>query len=576
MPVGHGPPQYPVISAASADDTGAGEVFPRAVAATVPTDQLVAPVGVRVLSTDCDVVVVGAGPTGLTTALLLAHQGVACTVLERRTAPSRTPRARAVTLRTMEVLRGLGLADEVTAAAVASERTGLPFTFARTLAQAAPAQTTTMFRRGPRAEQSPCTTVMCPQDIVEHILLARIATTHSIRLRRGVEVRGVDVHGDEVLVQTADDNPLLTRYVVAADGASSPVRRACGPPAGPNEETGVAAGPAVANTLVLFEADLTELVAELGSTIYFLDHESVRGYLQPTAQPHQWTFNQLHENREPLARTDPAAAVRRVLGLDVTVRVLETTEWTMRSVVAPWFQHGPVLLAGDAAHVVSPFSGSGMNLGVQDAANLAWKLAAVLQGRAGPGLLATYEEERRPAALWNIEEDRRNVSTVRDDKKWRRWKVELPRRRTKDGLLLGYRYRSRAVLPDEGPRPPDPNYTQYVPSARPGDRAPHCWLDDHHTSTLDLHRDGFALVGPDPIWAQHTAAAAATLDLPVAALAPTTEATARAHLAGIYNLSRGAVLVRPDGHVGWRCTDPPPNPPGAIATAIRTILKGAD
>jgi putative polyketide hydroxylase len=522
------------------------------------------------MTTDADVVVVGAGPTGLMMALLLAHHGVACTILERSAAPSRTPRARAVTLRTMEVFRILGLDDEVTAAAIASEATGLPFTFARTLAEAKPARTTTMVRRGTRAEHSPCTTVMCPQDVVERILLTRVATTPSIRLRRGVDVRGVAVQGDQVLVHPLEGKGLAARYVVGADGVSSAVRRGWDTP-----EKKADGSDGIANTLVLFEADLTEFVAEVNSTIYFLDHNGVRGYLQPTAQPHRWTFNQLHDDPSPLAQTDPAAALHHVLGADsavVGVRVLETTEWTMRSAVAPWFQRGPVFLAGDAAHVVSPFSGSGLNLGVQDAANLAWKLAAVLRGYAGPGLLSSYEEERRPVALRNVEEDRRNISSVQHDRGWRRWSVELPRRRTKDGLLLGYRYRSKAVLLDDDPDLPEPDYTHYVPSARPGDRAPHCWLDDHKTSTVDLHRHGFALLGPDPIWAEHAAEAARVLQLPVAALPATTGARARAHLAEVYHLDRGAVLVRPDGHIGWRCTDPPPHAGRVVTSAIHTIL----
>lgn len=524
------------------------------------------------MNTDADVVIVGAGPTGLMMALLLAHHGVACTVLERSTVPSQTPRARAVTLRTMEVLRVLGLDDEVAAAAMANEQTGLGFTFARTLAQAQPAQTTTMVRRGIRAEYSPCTTVMCPQDVVERILLTRTVATPLIQLRRGVQVHRVDVHNDKVTVHTLDDPPLRARYAIGADGASSLVRRSCGPAEKPDGAAHSVTGPTVANTLVLFEADLTELVAALHSTIYFLDHNGVRGYLQPTAQPHRWTFNQLHDNQSPLAQADPAAAVQQVLGTTVPVRVLETTEWTMRSAVAPWFQHGPVFLAGDAAHVVSPFSGSGMNLGAQDVANLAWKLAAVLHGHAGPTLLSTYEPERRPVALRNVEEDRRNVSIVHNDSGWRRWSTELPRRRAKDGLLLGYRYRSTAVLVDEGRWPSESDYTHYLPSARPGDRAPHCWLDDHHTSTVDLVRHGFALLAPDPVWAQHAARAATLLNLPMTALPATTTAATRAHLAELYQLNGGAVLIRPDGHICWRCDEAPHDPARTIVTALRTIL----
>jgi putative polyketide hydroxylase len=526
------------------------------------------------MNTDADVVIVGAGPTGLIMALLLAHHGVACTVLERSTVPSRTPRARAVTLRTMEVFRILGLDHEVADAAMASEQTGLPFTFARTLAEAQPAQTTTMFRRGTRAEHSPCTTVMCPQDVVERILLTRAAATPLIQLKRGVQVHDVNVRNDKLAVHTVDDAaPLFARYVIGADGASSLIRRTCGPVEKSDGAGHWVAGPTVANTLVLFEADLTKFIAALNSAIYFLDHNGVRGYLQPTAQPHRWTFNQLHDDQSPLAQADPAAAVQQIVGTTISVRILETTEWTMRSAVAAWFQHGPVFLAGDAAHMVSPFSGSGMNLGAQDAANLAWKLAAVLRGHAVPTLLSTYEPERRPVALRNVEEDRRNVSIVHRDNGWRRWSTELPQRRTKDGLLLGYRYRSTAVLLDEGPRPPESDYTHYVPSAQPGDRTPHCWLDDdHRISTIDLPRHGFALLAPDPVWAQHATEAATALNLPVTPLPTTTTAAARAHLAKLYQLDRGAVLIRPDGHICWRCDEPLPNPARAIVTALQTIL----
>ncbi|WP_406863622.1 FAD-dependent monooxygenase [Streptomyces sp. HUAS MG47] len=517
------------------------------------------------------VLIVGAGPTGLALALLLEQSGVPALLVERRTEPSLLPRARAVNTRTMEILRHLGVADEIRAAALGQERAGLPFAFARTLdsLHAPDALLARSVVAGRRAAHSPCATVICPQDAVEEILRRRLPPD---RIRRGTTLTALEQDDDHVTVTlTAPDGTPERRrchYVVGCDGAHSAVRAALGLALR-------GGGPTAENRHILFEAPLAPLFGDRPAGITFLHADGVRGYLQPTRQPDRWTFNRI---LDPGAGTRPHdtpadVVVRAVVGRpDLPVTILGEGPWTSRSQVAARMSAGRAFLAGDAAHLVTPFSGSGLNLGVQDAHNLAWKLAAVLHGRAGPGLLDTYDSERRPVAEWVVREDRANNADAVTTGDWDRWRVELPGRRVKDGLILGHHYERGALLPDGTP-PPDTGdpYTHYAPTARPGHRAPHHPMGpDGQGSLLDLFGTApVLLAGPDGgPWAAAAARTAARLRVPL-----------RAHVLGggsgeiagtwtdLYGITpSGAVLVRPDGHVAWRT-------PGSVAHADDTLLK---
>jgi hypothetical protein len=278
-------------------------------------------------------------------------------------------------------------------------------------------------------------------------------------------------------------------------------------------------------------------------------------------------------------------ALRRAMGGDFDYEILSVMRWVRRELVADRYGAERVFIAGDAAHLMSPTGGFGMNTGIQDAVDLGWKLAAAVQGWAGSGLLRSYESERQPVAVRNVTEASSNLGRMLSTRQRRpppeifqagsagdaarvdygRWFSETMRHEWFTiGFHLGYRYDdSPIIVPDGTPAPPLPTST-YVQSARPGARAPHAWLPDG-CSTLDLFGRGFVLLrlGPDAPSGDGIRSAASAAGVPLEVV--------EIDLAEVNELyARRLVLVRPDGHVAWRADEEP-----ADARALIEVVRGA-
>ena len=271
---------------------------------------------------------------------------------------------------------------------------------------------------------------------------------------------------------------------------------------------------------------------------------------------------------DPLSRADAAFLLEKLAGGPFTYEMLNVSPWQRRDHVARRYGEGRVFIAGDAAHECSPTGGIGMHTGLEEAVNLGWKLAAMVDGWGGPALLSSYEIERRPIAVRNVELATRSFNAIAAIPGWRdgqaQWNPDVAWVSIPEHLKLNICYEDSPIcVPDGSPAPPgEPK--QFVPTTRPGVRAPHAWLDDGR-STLDLFGDGFVLLRlgahpPDPApWHD----AASTHGVPLRAVA-----IAEANIAALYETR--LVLVRPDGHVAWRGNECP-----ADAAAIVQRLRGA-
>lgn len=528
------------------------------------------------------VLVAGAGLAGLCTALFLSWHEVPCLVVERHRGISPHPRARGINPRAMELMRSVGLEEEVRAtesARALARNTGV--LAAQSLAGhqlGALHEQYFMDVRTDLSALSPSGWCLCHQDEFEPVVRRRAEElgarfSYFTELESfeqgtdGVTARLRDRESGEVRTVTAD-------YLVGADGPASPVREALG--------IGVEGPGTTGHFLnIHFEADLAEELGERRFIMCYTFNDVVRGALMPLDNARRWLLHVVFDpaTEDVASFTDERCRelVRAAAGVpELEVKVLGAIPWEAAGRTATAFGAGRVFLVGDAAHVMPPSGAFGSNTGVQDAHNLAWKLAAVLRGEAGTGLLDSFDAERRPVCAATVEQ-----AVLRSQDRPRLAAKEPapanPAIHADTEIWFGWQYRSGAVLPTPGDSVPDGVWNG-APRGLPGTRAPHVVLlqDGREVSTLDLFtRAPVLLAGPEAgPWADAARAAAdragVTLDVLRIGdgLRDPSGGWAEAYGVG----ADGAVLVRPDGVVAWRSPAARDEPGAVLDDVLKALL----
>jgi putative polyketide hydroxylase len=519
------------------------------------------------------VLVVGAGAAGLATSALLARYGVRSLLVEKRREVFIYPKARNLSFRSLEILRGLRLSDEVHA--VAEGVSGMAVKPTLNSAEQAPAMDVDAIF-APFASLSPEPPGQyCPQSRLEPMLLAETRRQGS-EVRYGTELVsfGQDDTGVTVVVRDRDSGKtesVRADYLVAADGVHSPTRDWLGV-----TTSGYGALP-IFVIFVYFKAPWRKFVPDLGDGDgvqvknadvegIFLVVEDDLGMFITTYLPREG------ESAEQFTPERCAELLTQAIGQRIDTQIIEVASWQPYERVADQFQCGRVFLVGDAAHTMPPFKAGGANTAIQSADNLAWKLAAVLNGRAEPALLSTYHTERHPVGRFNARQSLTGPSLallrLDDDRPQLPPEEEAPM----FALLAGYQYRSAAVVSDEPPRT-DPDAVSLVDELRgqAGTRVPHVWVryEGERVSTLDLLGPWFTVLTGDERWRLAVTSVSAALDIPIAMHCVGDAAWAAA--TGLE--PGGALLVRPDAFVAWRVEALPEEPESELRQVLAAILS---
>ncbi|HXJ02453.1 MAG TPA: FAD-dependent oxidoreductase [Micropepsaceae bacterium] len=528
------------------------------------------------------VLIVGAGPVGLALAGDLGWRGIPCTLIEKSDGTITQPKMDLVGVRTMEFCRRWGIADWV-------RQCPYPRDYRQDYIWVS-AVTGYEFGREPFPTlagepcplQSPEKRERCPQDMFDPILARFARSFPHVTLRYGEELTGFeqDETGVRARITTAGgEETIEADYLIGTDGAASTVRSKLDIPMSGN--------PALTYTTnAIFRCPGFNTLHDKGEFYRFIviRPEGTFATIVAINGRDRFRFSIVgSEEKRKHSEAEIRAAIVTAVGRDFDFEVLSIMPWVRRELVADSYGTSRVFIAGDAAHLTSPTGGFGMNMGIQDAVDLGWKLEAALRGWGGAHLLQSYETERRPVAIRNVREASGNLRRMltpraakpppeafepgdagnRARESFGRAYTEMMRREWFSiGIHLGYRYEgSPLIVADGTPEPPD-TVTDYEQTARPGHRAPHAWLGDGR-STLDLFGRGFVLLrlGDDPPNTNALVHAANAAGVPLEIFD-----IASPDIAALYE--NRLVLVRPDGMVAWRANALPAEP-GDIVDAVR-------
>jgi 2,4-dichlorophenol 6-monooxygenase len=579
---------------------------------------------------DTDVIVVGSGPAGGSAALLLATYGVRTLLVTKYGWLADTPRAHITNQRTMEVLRDLGVESEALAVGSPSELMG--DTVLCTALAGEEIGRIRSWGTGPGSateygSKSPSRMIDLPQTYLEPILLKN-AASRGAKVRFDTEFLSLtqDEHGVTALLRDrvrGDEFTVRARYLIGADGGRSSVAEQIGLPI--DGRMGKAG-----SMNVVFKADLSRYVAHRPSVLYWVLQPGAEtggigmGLVRMVRPWNEWLLVWGYDIEQPPPQVDDAAARKIVHDLvgdaDIPVEIVSTSLWTVNHSYATAYSAGRVFCAGDAVHRHPPSNGLGSNTSIQDSYNLAWKLAMVVRGEAGPALLDSYSAERAPVGRQIVE--RANLSIEQfgpifealgvggggdqagilnglaatraetDEGAKRRLALDEAIQLKNfefnaHGVEMNQRYASCAVLNDDSPAEAWEHDRElfHQPTTRPGAKLPHAWLVDaqgQRVSTLDVIGKGvFTLLTglSGGVWEAAGAACREALGVPlnVVRIGAPDSRDPYGEWSRLSEIAEGgALLVRPDGYVAWRRAAAPTTGSSAqeeLLGAFRSVLR---